>query len=145
MVDSKARLHETLLHELCHAAAWLIDGVRKPPHGRAFRKWADKIQKVYPGTTVSTCHTYDIFQPYLFICSNDSCGQEYSRHSKKGIDLERLNSTLIGWSISLFSFFKNIIFLYSSRCGKCRSVLRYVGMKNVDGSMATPKAPSAFR
>jgi hypothetical protein len=26
-------LHETLLHELCHAAAWLLDGAHKPPHG----------------------------------------------------------------------------------------------------------------
>ena len=31
------RLKATLLHELCHAAAWLIDGVNNPPHGKAFK------------------------------------------------------------------------------------------------------------
>ena len=28
---------QTLLHEMCHAAAWLIDGVSRPPHGRVFK------------------------------------------------------------------------------------------------------------
>jgi predicted SprT family Zn-dependent metalloprotease len=37
VVDSAARLERTLAHELCHAAAWLLDGVAKPPHGAAFK------------------------------------------------------------------------------------------------------------
>ena len=31
VVTDELRLRSTLLHELCHVAAWLIDGVRKPP------------------------------------------------------------------------------------------------------------------
>lgn len=27
---------QTLLHELCHVAAWLIDGELRPPHGARF-------------------------------------------------------------------------------------------------------------
>ena len=37
VLDNERRLKETLLHELCHAATWIIDGVRKPPHGSDFK------------------------------------------------------------------------------------------------------------
>jgi hypothetical protein len=41
IIDEENRLRSTLLHEMCHAAAWLVDGVSKPPHGSCFKKWAD--------------------------------------------------------------------------------------------------------
>ena len=41
VLDSDARLQNTLLHEMCHAAAWLLDGQKKPPHGPSFWKWAE--------------------------------------------------------------------------------------------------------
>ena len=40
VVDNVLRLKSTLLHEMCHAAAWFIDSTRKPPHGPSFWKWA---------------------------------------------------------------------------------------------------------
>ena len=45
VIDSVDRLRSTLLHEMCHAAAWLIDGVIKPPHGPCFKKWAKLSMK----------------------------------------------------------------------------------------------------
>lgn len=33
VLDSSDRLRRTLVHELCHVAAWLLDHVAKPPHG----------------------------------------------------------------------------------------------------------------
>lgn len=33
------RLIWTLVHEMCHAGAWCIDGVHRPPHGSTFKKW----------------------------------------------------------------------------------------------------------
>ena len=41
IIDDELRLRATLLHECCHAAAWLVDGVSKPPHGACFKKWAN--------------------------------------------------------------------------------------------------------
>lgn len=41
IIDDELRLRATLLHEMCHAAAWLVDGVSKPPHGSCFKKWAN--------------------------------------------------------------------------------------------------------
>ena len=40
MIDQEDRLRSTLMHEMCHAAAWLVDDVVKPPHGKCFKKWA---------------------------------------------------------------------------------------------------------
>lgn len=40
IIDELQRLRSTLLHEMCHAAAWLVDGTAKPPHGACFKKWA---------------------------------------------------------------------------------------------------------
>ena len=40
IIDEEHRLRSTVLHEMCHAAAWLVDGVAKPPHGTCFKKWA---------------------------------------------------------------------------------------------------------
>lgn len=33
VLDSRDRLRQTLAHELCHVAAWLLDHVSKPHHG----------------------------------------------------------------------------------------------------------------
>ena len=50
MIDQEDRLRSTLMHEMCHAAAWLVDDVVKPPHGKCFKKWASlgmrKVRKL---------------------------------------------------------------------------------------------------
>ena len=40
VVDSPQKLRNTLLHELCHVATWVINHVSKPPHGTHFKYWA---------------------------------------------------------------------------------------------------------
>lgn len=45
VVDSEDKLKNTLMHEMCHAAAWLVDGITKPPHGECFKKWASLAMK----------------------------------------------------------------------------------------------------
>ena len=37
VLDRPDRLRRTLVHELCHVAAWLIDHTSKPPHGSVSR------------------------------------------------------------------------------------------------------------
>ena len=39
VIDNESKLRNTLVHELCHVAAWLVDHVNKPPHGKEFQKW----------------------------------------------------------------------------------------------------------
>ena len=33
------RIRDTLIHEMCHAATWIIDGIKGGGHGRKWRAW----------------------------------------------------------------------------------------------------------
>ncbi|CAN0437826.1 unnamed protein product, partial [Discosporangium mesarthrocarpum] len=100
---------KTLLHELCHAAAWVVDHASKPPHGERFWMWARKAMAAHPGVPVTTCHSYNIHYKHRFACAGtgeeraerwggggegeergrgEGCGAEFGRHSKS-IDIER--------------------------------------------------------
>ena len=108
VLDSVHKLEATLLHEMCHAAAWLVDHVAKPPHGDVFKKWAKMAMQTYPGTNVSTCHAYAIHTPFKWKCTQTWCEQEYGRHSKS-IDVEK------------------------KRCGLCGGRLEFMGKFTSDG------------
>ncbi len=72
-IDSEDRLRKTLAHEMCHAAQWVLEAARKPPHGDAFRKWANAFESVVAGMVVTTCHTYAIFYRFKYGCTA-TCG-----------------------------------------------------------------------
>ena len=38
-------------------AAWVVDATRKPPHGAAFKRWAVRAKKRYPGDSPDPSHT----------------------------------------------------------------------------------------
>ncbi len=95
--DTRNRTAATLLHELCHVAAWLVDGVHKPPHGRVFKMWAARVSAVYPHFEVTTTHSYSIRYKHTYECM--TCKTTYGRHSKS-IDVE------------------------TQRCGACEGILR---------------------
>jgi len=87
-VDAGGRLAATLLHEMCHVAAWLLDGVARPPHGPVFKAHAARASAALPGIPpVTTCHAYRIHAPHAWACvgrvgdSAGGCGREYRRHS----------------------------------------------------------------
>ena len=80
--DSVERLRDTFIHELCHAAAWIIDGT-KAGHGPIWKRWADKAKRVHPDLPViSRCHQFKINTKYTYRCLNDWCGKTIGRHSK---------------------------------------------------------------
>jgi len=117
--DSEDRLKTTLLHEMCHAATWLLDSERKPPHGPSFWKYAKLASNALPELgEVTTCHSFVVHKPFRFKCTNVECGLEYGRHSKS-IDVER------------------------HRCGLCSSELVYEGKFSADGTK-TSHAASGF-
>lgn len=81
VLDRPDRLRSTLAHEMCHVAAWLIDGVSRPPHGAAFRAWATRVAR-HAKIEVTTCHRYEIAYRHTYVCTTPACGQTYGRHSK---------------------------------------------------------------
>lgn len=84
--DSADRLRDTLIHEMCHAATWLINGVRDG-HGNFWRLYARKSTVVHPELPMVTrCHSYDIKYKFQYQCTR--CQNTIGRHSKS-LDTER--------------------------------------------------------
>ncbi|XP_057306459.1 germ cell nuclear acidic protein-like [Hydractinia symbiolongicarpus] len=80
VIDCVERIRDTLIHELCHAATWIIDG-KKAGHGPAWKYWAKRANKIHPDIPViSRCHQYEIHTKYNYQCNG--CGQIFGRHSK---------------------------------------------------------------
>ncbi|KAH7731563.1 Acidic repeat-containing protein [Aphelenchoides avenae] len=78
--DSPARVRDTLLHEMCHAAVAKIDDVDEK-HGKNFRKWGRRCGKKFPRLPpVERCHSYKINTKYTFICRG--CLRKIGRHTK---------------------------------------------------------------
>ena len=133
VLESPSRLAATLLHEMCHAAAWLVDGVRKPPHGAAFKAWAAKASRKYPDRTVTTCHTYAITYRFRYACGGGggasaaaaACGASWGRHSRS------IDTT-------------------TARCGRCGGAIVLLPNDGAakghaaTGARRAPAAPSAY-
>lgn len=63
------RLRDTLIHEMCHAATWLINSVRDG-HGNFWKMYARKATLVHPELPMVTrCHSYDIKYKFQYQCT----------------------------------------------------------------------------
>jgi len=86
VIDSGDRLRDTLIHEMCHAASWIISSYRDG-HGPLWKIWAEKAMKKFPELPViDRCHTYQIRTKYTYRC--EKCGYSIDRHSKS-LDTEK--------------------------------------------------------
>ncbi|XP_074864157.1 germ cell nuclear acidic protein isoform X2 [Carettochelys insculpta] len=84
--DSADRLRDTLIHEICHAATWIINGIRDG-HGQFWKFYAKKSTVVHPELPVVTqCHSYEIKYKFTYKCS--LCETTIGRHSKS-LDTQR--------------------------------------------------------
>nr|XP_017006652.2 uncharacterized protein LOC108063890 isoform X1 [Drosophila takahashii] len=80
------RLRCTLIHELCHAAAWVFNG--EGGHGRVWKMWAQRANDKFPDLPqIKVCHNYSIEFKYTYKClSCDKSSHAHSR-SRKAEDL----------------------------------------------------------
>jgi len=80
IVDREDRLRKTLVHEMCHAVSWLIDGYREG-HGPKWKAWGEKATRKFPSWPVEgRCHNYKVETKYTYRCTQ--CGYSIGRHSK---------------------------------------------------------------
>ncbi|PAA72326.1 hypothetical protein BOX15_Mlig007420g2, partial [Macrostomum lignano] len=78
--DSASRTRDTLVHELCHAACWLINGANDG-HGRLWKAWTAKCSRAHPSLPpIRRCHAYVVEKKFLYKCA--SCGYSLARHSR---------------------------------------------------------------
>ncbi|XP_051161874.1 germ cell nuclear acidic protein-like [Leptopilina boulardi] len=101
VLDRPDRLRDTLVHELCHAASWIINEL-SDGHGPIWKGWAKKAMKAFPELPpVSVCHNYKIHTKYTYKCTN--CGYSIGRHSKSlDVQLKRC-----GYCYGKFELFIN--------------------------------------
>ncbi|KAH9993362.1 SprT-like family-domain-containing protein [Russula vinacea] len=80
ILDCKERIRNTLSHEMCHLACWIINQDPKEGHGKIWKSWAAKVMRKRPDIDISTRHNYEISYPYEWEC--ESCAKTYGRFSK---------------------------------------------------------------
>ncbi|KAL6300289.1 SprT-like family-domain-containing protein [Sparassis latifolia] len=80
ILDCNERIRNTLSHEMCHLACWIINKDPKEGHGQIFKEWADKVMSARPDILVTTKHSYEITYKYEWKC--EKCDKIYGRHSK---------------------------------------------------------------
>lgn len=69
VLTTQKRLRDTLVHEMCHAAVWLINNVNEG-HGPLFYAWGRKSVEAHPELPLITrCHSYDIECKYTYECT----------------------------------------------------------------------------
>eukprot|EP00127_Corallochytrium_limacisporum_P004462 Clim_evm16s164 gene=Clim_evmTU16s164 len=119
ILDRTKRLKSTLCHEMCHAAAWIIDHTAKPPHGPRFKYWARMTERYFPELDITTCHDYAINFKFQWKCTNDMCGQVIGRHSNTLGD--------------------------DSHCGRCGSAFRALPRVAADGTPIKPRPLNAYQ
>ncbi|TPX35869.1 hypothetical protein SmJEL517_g01696 [Synchytrium microbalum] len=73
VIDEEYKLRNTLIHELCHAASWIVDASNKPPHGGVFKKWGTRAERQYADIEVTTLHSYEISYKFHYQCTNSLC------------------------------------------------------------------------
>ncbi|KAJ7748494.1 SprT-like family-domain-containing protein [Mycena maculata] len=81
VVDSDERIRNTLGHEMCHLACWMIDKEIKESHGPIFRKWARRVERKDANIEISIRHTYEISYPFRWECVNANCLEITGRFS----------------------------------------------------------------
>nr|XP_012591642.1 acidic repeat-containing protein isoform X2 [Microcebus murinus] len=109
--DSADRLRDTLIHELCHAASWLLDGVRDS-HGDTWKYYAKKSNLVHPELPLVTrCHNYTINYKIQYECTR--CKSRIGRYTRS------LNTK-------------------RSICAECKGSLVMLPLTRKDGTPITP-------
>lgn len=68
IIDTAERLRDTLIHELCHAACWIFNGISEG-HGPSWKSWANKAMSKFPELPIiKRCHSYDIQTKFTYKC-----------------------------------------------------------------------------
>lgn len=103
VLTSADRLRCTLIHEMCHAAAWILDG--ENGHGKTWKKYTSRANSVFPELPkINVCHSYVIEYRYTYLCI--SCKAKSLAHSKTK-KVEEIRCSICKGNIELFENKKN--------------------------------------
>ncbi|KAI1817023.1 hypothetical protein GGS20DRAFT_535034 [Poronia punctata] len=89
VLSNESALLNTVAHEFCHLAVYLLHGKPKQPHGPEFKAYGQKVTDAAALTTprkhgvsinVTVCHSFDIDYKFIWKCTK--CPAEVKRHSR---------------------------------------------------------------
>lgn len=79
VITCAERMRSTLIHEMCHAAAWIFNA--ENGHGKHWKNWTYRAQRALPGLPpITVCHQYAIEYKYTYQCV--LCKSKYNAHSR---------------------------------------------------------------
>ncbi|CAD6188221.1 unnamed protein product [Caenorhabditis auriculariae] len=79
--DTAERVRDTLVHEMCHAAVWVVERRYRECHGPVWKKWAYTCMKTFRTLPlIERCHNYEISAKFVYVC--EGCKQTIKRQSK---------------------------------------------------------------
>lgn len=98
VLTSADRLRCTLIHEMCHAATWILNG--ENGHGATWKRWAAKANATFPELPkINVCHDYVIEYRYTYQCV--SCKAKSQAHSKSR-KVENIRCSICKGAIEVF-------------------------------------------
>ncbi|KAM4023151.1 germ cell nuclear acidic protein-like [Anomaloglossus baeobatrachus] len=76
--DSADRLRDTLIHEMCHVACWIIDGNGIFAHHQLWEQYCGKVAQIHPDLPrITEFHNWEIHYPVMYECSG--CQNRFGR------------------------------------------------------------------
>ncbi|KAI1090580.1 SprT-like family-domain-containing protein [Rostrohypoxylon terebratum] len=118
VLNNPSDLLNTVAHEFCHLAVFILIGKPKSPHGAEFKSFGAKCGRVFGdrGIEVTTKHDYQIEFKYIWEC--EDCHLPVKRHSRS----------------------VNVV---RQRCGACHGTLRQVKPPPRGTGTSTPTATAS--
>lgn len=153
IIDRPERLVNTLAHEFCHLANFMVSGVRDQPHGESFKTWGSKAtswlkssaakkasgwRDVWRLAEVTTKHSYVIETKYLWVCAGRPAAKQKQSLAMKMLNIEAEDDESCGAEYGRHSKSINI---EKQRCGRCKGFL--VQVRPAPRAVSSPrKSPS---
>ena len=71
-LENSERLRNTLAHEMCHAAVWIIEGIedsRDQGHGPDWIRWTQRLQSIHPSVNIQRYYKNPEYSKHLYECT----------------------------------------------------------------------------
>ena len=135
IIDRPERLVNTLAHEFCHLANFMVSGIRDQPHGESFKRWGKKVtswlhssaakraigwREEWMLAEVTTKHSYVVETKYLWVCSGRPAERQKQTLAMRMLNIKAEDEDGCGAEYGRHS---KSIDIEKQRCGRCKGFL----------------------
>jgi len=149
IIDRPERLVNTVAHEFCHLANFMVSNIRDQPHGESFKRWGSRVTSWLRSSSatrhasyraewklceVTTKHSYVIETKYLWACAGRPADRQKPTLTQKMLSIELEDEEGCGAEYGRHS---RSIDVEKQRCGRCKGFLAQV--RPAPRAQASPK------